>query len=253
MPQDYTSSELMVSAAAREIGDGEVVFVGMRLPLLAFLVALGSHAPNAVGLFENGVVRNSPAEAPFITMGDPPNVQGALACGGMADVMGLLQAGRVDVGLIGGAEVDAYGNLNTTQVEADGRLIRLAGSGGGADIASLAGRLLILMPHEKRRFKKRLSYLTSPGHGQGPDWRREQGLPGGGPAVIITNLCLFRFDPATARARVASLHPGVGLDSVRAQTGFDFEPAPDLTSTPPPTAAELELIRRYDPEGFWTR
>jgi glutaconate CoA-transferase subunit B len=249
----YTPSELMVCAAAREIKDRERVFVGMRLPLLAFLVALGSHAPRAVGLFENGLVRTSPAEASFITMGDPPNVHGALSCGSTYEVMGLLQSGRVDVGLIGGAEVDAYGNLNTTQVEAEGRIIRLPGSGGGADIASLAGRILILMPHEKRRFKEKIAYLTSPGFGTGPNWRAEQGLLGGGPAAIITNLCIFRFDPATARAYVASLHPGIGLDQVKEATGFEIQPGPKPALTLPPTQEELALIRRYDPEGFWTR
>ena len=243
----------MVCAAAREIADGERVFVGMRLPLLAFLVALGTHAPRAVGLFENGVVRTSPAEAPFITMGDPPNVCGALMCGPMKETMGLLQSGRVEVGLVGGAEVDAYGNLNTTWVEAKGRRLRLPGSGGGADIASLAGRLLILMPHEKRRFKEKITHLTSPGFGAGPSWRAEQGLAGGGPAVIITNLCLFRFDSRTARAFTASLHPGVSLEMVRESTGFDLPFGPKPRITPTPTSAELALIRRHDPDGFWTR
>jgi len=253
VPFDYTPSELMVCAAAREIKNGDRVFVGMRLPLLAFLVALGSHAPKAVGLFENGVIRTTPAEAPFITMGDPPNVQGALSCGSMAAVMDLLQSGRVDLGLIGGAEVDPHGNLNTTKVQAGERTIRLPGSGGGADIASLANRLLILMPHERRRFKSELSYLTSPGFGSGKGWREEQGLRGGGPKAIITNLCIFDFDPLTARARLASLHPGVRLEEVRERTGFEVEVSPDLITTPPPNAKELELIRRYDPEGFWTR
>lgn len=253
MSLDYTSSEMMVCAAAREIDEGERVFVGMRLPLLAFLVALGTHAPKATGIFENGVIRNTPPESPFVTMGDPPNVQGAVSCGSMSEVMGLLQSGRVEVGLIGGAEVDIFGNLNTTLVESGEKAIRLPGSGGGADIACLAGRLIILLPHEKRRFKPTLNYLTSPGFGDGPAWRESKGLIGGGPRAIITNLCIFDFDPDTSKARVKTLHPGVGIDQVRERTGFEVDCRQDMGTTPPPTEEELALIRKYDPEGFWTR
>src|SRR5439155_181162 len=131
----YTRRELMVVAAAREIRDGEVVFVGMRLPLLGFGLAKATHAPNAVGLFENGVIRDRPAEAFIYTMGDPPNIAGAVACLGLNDVMSLLQQGRVDVGFIGGAEIDPQGNLNTTRTSSGGLLVRLPGSGGGGDIA----------------------------------------------------------------------------------------------------------------------
>ena len=253
MAFSYTPSEMMVCAAAREIRDGERIFVGMRLPLLAFLVALGTHAPRATGIFENGVIRNTPAEAPYVTMGDPPNVQGSVSCGSMSEVMGLLQSGRIGVGLVGGAEVDIFGNLNTTLVESGEKTIRLPGSGGGADIACLAGRLIILLPHEKRRFKPRINYLTSPGFGTGPGWRESQGLMGGGPETIITNLCIFDFNPETCRARVKTLHPGVDLDKVRDRTGFEIHTRSDLTTTPPPQEKELELIRKYDPEGFWTR
>ncbi len=251
-PAGYTAKELMVAAAAREIKDGELVFVGMRLPLLAYLVARASHAPRAVGLFENGVIRNTPAEAPFVTMGDPPNVHGAMLCGSMTDTMGLLQAGRVAVGMIGGAEIDAYGNLNTTWVGDKDRPVRLPGSGGAADIASLAGRLVVIMAHEKRRFVERVGYVTSPGHGDGPGWRRRVGLIGGGPAAVVTDLCVLRFNQSTARAEVASLHPGVDLDTVRAKTGFRLEAGPNIPTTEPPTTEELKLIRSYDPQGFWT-
>src|SRR5438067_9933408 len=138
----YTLSELMVCAATREIGDGELVFVGMRLPLIAFVVAKKTHAPNAIGLFENGVVRSTPAAELIYTMADPPNILGATQCGEMMDVMSLLQSGRVHLGFLGAAEVDRYGNLNSTQVVSAGRLIRLPGSGGACDIASLAQRFV---------------------------------------------------------------------------------------------------------------
>jgi glutaconate CoA-transferase subunit B len=253
MAPDYSAGELMVAAAAREIRDGEVVFVGMRLPLLAFCLARAAHAPRAVGLFENGVVRDSPALAFLVTMSDGPNVVGALWCTEMREIMGLLQAGRVDLGFIGGAQIDRHGNLNTTWVGPPGRASRLPGSGGGGDIASLARRHIVIMAHERRRFVERVDYVTSPGFGDGGDWRRRVGLPGGGPSAVITTLGLFRFDPTTREMVLASAHPGVTVADVRAQTGWPLGTTPDVAETPPPTAEELAVIRRFDPEGFWTR
>ena len=231
----------MVVAAAREIQDGEVVFVGMRLPLLGFGLAKATHAPRAVGLFENGIIRDRPAEDFIYTMGDPPNVAGALACVGLLDVMSLLQQGRVDVGFIGGAEVDPLGNLNTTWA-GDGARVRLPGSGGGQDIASLSQRTVLIMEHEPRRFRERVAYVTSPGHFPG---RRR-----GGPATLITTLGVF--DLRQGRFRVKSLHPGVSLEQVRSATGFAVESAADPAVTEPPGDEELVYIRRADPQGFWT-
>ena len=153
--------ELMVAVAAREIKNTDVVFVGMRLPLLAFFLAKATHAPDAVGLFENGLIRDEPASGFIVTMCDPPNITGALACTSLRDVMGYLQQGRVSLGFIGGAQVDEFGNLNTTRVGQN----RLPGSGGGGDIASLAGRLTIIMKHQRRRFVPKVDYITSPGFG----------------------------------------------------------------------------------------
>jgi glutaconate CoA-transferase subunit B len=252
MAPDYTPGELMVAAAAREIRDGEVVFVGMRLPLLAFCLARTTHAPRAVGLFENGVVRDSPPLAFLVTMSDGPNVTGALWCTEMREIMGLLQAGRVDLGFIGGAQIDRHGNLNTSSVGPPGRVTRLPGSGGGGDIAALARRHVIIMAHERRRFVERVDYVTSPGFGEGGDWRARVGLPGGGPAAVITTLGLFRFDPASGEMLLASTHPGVTAAEVRAQTGWALRTAAAVAATPPPTPEELAAIRRFDPEGFWT-
>src|SRR3989442_4176214 len=136
MTSRYTRRELMVVAAAREIRDHEVVFVGMRLPLLGFGLAKATHAPDAVGLFENGVIRDRPAETFIYTMGDPPNIVGAVACLGLVDVMSLLQQGRVDVGFIGGAEIDPLGNLNTTRTSSSGALTRLPRTGGPGGMPS---------------------------------------------------------------------------------------------------------------------
>ena len=242
----------MVAAAAREIRDGEVVFVGMRLPLLAFCLARSTHAPAAIGVFENGVVRDDPPLDFLVTMSDGPNVTGALWCGEMREVMGLLQAGRVALGFIGGAQIDRFGNLNTSYVGAAGGGMRLPGSGGGADIACLARRHVVIMAHERRRFVARVDHVTSPGHGEGGDWRQRVGLPGGGPAAVITTLGVFDFDPVSREMRLRHVHPGVTPAEVQAQTGWSLRLAPDLAETEPPGAGELAVIRRFDPRGFWT-
>jgi len=251
---NYTPQELMVAAAAREIRDGEIVFVGMRLPLIAFALARETHAPTAVGLFELGVVREAPAPELLYTMGDPPNIAGATWCAHMIDLMGLMQAGAVHAGFIGGAEIDRYGNLNTSYIGTpQAPQVKLPGSGGAADIASLAQRLLIIMPHERRRFVERVGYITSPGYGDGPGWRERVGLLRGGPAAVITTLGVLGFDPATREAVLRSFHPRQSVESLRANTGWQLQIAPDVHETPAPTVAELAIIRRYDPAGFWTR
>ena len=252
---DYTAQELMVAVAAREIADGELVFVGMRLPVLAFAVARSTHAPSALGLYEVGLLRAAPAEAFLGTMGDPPNVVGALWATRMSNVMALMAQGLVDLGFIGGAEVDRFGNLNTSYIGDFRRPpVKLPGSGGGADIAILSRRWVTLMSHERRRLVERVSYVTSPGHGDGtPGWRARTGLPGGGPAAIVTTLGVLRFPPEGGEAVLASVHPGHSAAEVRAETGWDLRVAPEVAETPAPTEEELRQIRRFDPDGFWTR
>jgi glutaconate CoA-transferase subunit B len=254
MAPDYTARELMVIAAGREIRDGEVVFVGMRLPLVAFAFAKRTHAPGAVGLFESGIVRDAPAAETLMTMSDTPNLQGALWSTSLLSLMGLLQQGTVDLGFIGGAEIDRFGNLNTSYIGDPARpTVRLPGSGGGADIASLAKRFVVIMPHERHRFTSRVGFITSPGHGDGGDWRRRSGLPGGGPAAVITTLGVFRFAGDTREMELASWHPGESPERVRAETGWDLRVAAGARETPTPTAEELAIVRACDPEGFWTR
>ncbi|HEV2356933.1 MAG TPA: CoA-transferase [bacterium] len=247
-----TARQVMVVAAAREIRDGEVVFVGMRLPLLGFALAKATHAPRAVGLFENGVVRDTPPAGALITMGDPPNIVGAVMCTTLLEVMGHLARGRVDVGFLGGAQVDRFGNLNTTWVEERGRRVRLPGSGGAADIAALSRRTVVIMQHERRRFPERVGYLTSPGYGGGGGWREEVGLARGGPARVITSLAVLGFASGSHEMVLESVHPGVTVEDVRAQTGWDLAVAPRLETTPAPTAEELAVLRRFDPAGTWT-
>ena len=282
----YTLGELMVAAAAREIRDREVVFVGMRLPLIAFVVAKMTHAPNAVGLFENGVIRATPAAELIYTMADPPNILGATQCFDMLSVMSLLQSGRVHLGFLGAAEVDRFGNLNSSQVGGVSRtfvgghglsradngantngalapgangerpmaksgVTRLPGSGGACDIASLAQRFVVLLEHSKRRLPQRVSYVTSPGYGDGLGWRERVGLPRGGPSAVITTKCVLRFSN-DGEAFLSTVHPGVSVDDVVANTGWKLRVADNVTDTPPPSEAELRAIREYDAQGFWT-
>jgi len=253
MTADVTPGEIMVAQAAGEIRDGERVFVGMRLPLIAFVVAKRTHAPSAVGLFELGIVRDEPAPELLYTMGDPPNVRGATWCARTVDVMGLLARGEVDAGFIGGAEVDRHGNLNTTAIGADRAhpTVQLPGSGGGADIASLAKRLIVIMPHDKRRLRERVDFITSPGHGDGPGWRERVGLPRGGPSALITTLGVFRF--VMGEAVLVSYHPGASVERVRTETGWDLRVARDVHETEMPSHTILTIIREHDPQGFWTR
>jgi glutaconate CoA-transferase subunit B len=248
---NYTLSELMVCSAAREIRDGELVFVGMRLPLIAFVVAKRTHAPNAIGLFENGVIRSTPARELIYTMADPPNILGATQCLDMLGVMSLLQSGRVDLGFLGAAEVDRFGNLNSTQVQGEHGMVRLPGSGGACDIASLAHRFVVLLEHKKQRLPERVAFMTSPGNGDGPAWRKRVGLPRGGPSAVITTKAVLRFGK-DGEAYLGSIHPAVERDEVLANTGWKLKVTDPVETTTEPSSAELQAIREYDREGFWT-
>jgi glutaconate CoA-transferase, subunit B len=258
----YTLGELMVASAAREIRDREVVFVGMRLPLIAFVVAKKTHAPNAVGLFENGVIRSTPAPELIYTMADPPNILGATQCLDMLGVMSLLQSGRVQLGFLGAAEVDRFGNLNSTEVRGPKGRVRLPGSGGACDIASLAQRFVVLLEHSKERLPDRVSYVTSPGNGDGPGWRKHVGLARGGPAAVITTKAVLRFGQ-DGEAYLVSAHRNptdrgcgdmaVEVDDIVQNTGWKLRVSNEVIATPEPTAEELKAIREYDRDGFWTK
>jgi glutaconate CoA-transferase subunit B len=157
------------------------------------------------------------------------------------------------LGFLGAAEVDKYGNLNSTQVQGKNGLVRLPGSGGACDIASLAQRFVALLEHARHRLPERVSYITSPGNGEGAGWRNRVGLPRGGPAAVITTKCVLRFaDNDSGEAHLASVHPGVTVDDVLANTGWKLKVADDVKPTPEPTAEELSAIREYDTKGFWT-
>jgi glutaconate CoA-transferase, subunit B len=250
--QVYTPGELMVVSAAREIRDGEVVFVGMRLPLIAFVVAKKTHAPNAVGLFENGVIRSTPSPELIYAMADPANIKNATQCLDMLGVMRLLQSGRVQLGFLGAAEVDRFGNLNSTEVQGAKGMTRLPGSGGACDIASLAHRFVALLEHSRERLPERVSYVTRPGNGNGRGWRQRVGLTRGGPAAVITSKAVLQFGD-DGEAYLSSTHPGVEVEDVLRNTGWTLRVSDEVTSTPEPSAEELKAIREYDKDGFWTK
>ena len=258
---EYTPQELMVVCAARQIHDGEHVFVGMRLPLIAFALAKRTHAPHCMGLFEAGILRDEPAAELLYTMGDAPNITGALWATHTITLMGLMASGEVQLGFIGGAEVDRYGNLNTTAIGDWKRpAVRLPGSGGAADIASLSQRLAIIMQHDRRRLREKVDFVTSPGYGYpgehdpaGTAWRQRVGLPRGGPAALITTLAVFTFDRENGEAMLQSYHPGTTIEQVQEQTGWPLRLATDCAETVPPSAEELRVIREHDPQGKWTR
>jgi len=250
---NYTASQLMVTAAARELADEEVVFVGMRLPILGFLLAKSTHAPNAIGIYELGVVRDTVAPESILTMGDLPNLYRSQWLADTADLMGLLQQGLVDVSFIGGAQVDRFGNLNTTYIGGPEEIAtRLPGSGGACDLASLAKRHIIIMAHQKRRFVPKVDYITSAGYGDGAGWRERVGLLRGGPSTVITTLGILRFDPETREMVLASVHPGVTVEQVLENTGWPLKVADEVTQTPAPTEAELEMLDQFDPHRYWT-
>jgi glutaconate CoA-transferase subunit B len=225
----------------------------MRLPLLGFLLAKSTHAPDALGVYELGIVRDIPAPESLMTMGDLPNLYRAQWLADTADVMGLLQQGGVDVSFIGGAQVDRFGNLNTSYIGGfDTLKTRLPGSGGACDLACLAKRHIIVMNHQKRRFVPRVDYITSPGYGNGSGWREQVGLLRGGPSTVITTLGVLRFDAQTGEMMLSSIHPHIDVDQVLQNTGWQLKVSDNLDRTPAPTQKELKMIRRFDPEGYWT-
>ncbi len=247
---DHTRQEIMAVAAARELQDGEVAFIGTGLPMIAAYLAKFTHAPGLTLIFESGVIGAQPRGL-AIGVGDFKLVSHCQKATSLYYALSLLQAGRVDVGFLGAAEIDPYGNINTTVIgDYERPTVRLPGSGGANDIASLARRVILIVMHQRRKFVEKLHYLTTPGYLDGGDARRRAGLVGGGPSRLITDLAVLGFDPASKRMRVESLHPGVSLEEVRANTGFELLASPGLPTTPAPTPEQVRLLReQIDPEG----
>ena len=246
--------EFMVTAAAREIGDGDAIFVGTGLPMVAAYLARATHAPNVTLLFEAGIIDPDPRHL-ALGVGDFRLMCGASSVAGLYDVLGLLQKGSVDIGFLGAAEVDVFGNINSTIIGGDYHhpSKRLPGSGGANDIASSARSTVVLCLNRPERLVPHVRYVTSPGYLTGGTSRTRSGLRSGGPRAIITDLAVFRFDRATGRAFVGSIHPGVAPRDLIAQTGFEIWVPDDVARTVEPEAETLELLRRMDPSGIYLR
>lgn len=238
----YTASELMVCAAARTLVDRQTVFVGIGLPNQACNLARRLHAPELLMIYESGAVGAVPERLP-VSIGDPSLVTGALAVVSMGDVFWrLLQGGRIDVGFLQGAEIDRFGNLNTTVIGDYAQpQVRLPGSGGACEIAILAREVVVVMPQTRRSFPQRVGFVTSPGHLDGGDARRRAGYPGAGPTRVVTDLGTYHFD--AGEMVLASVHPGVSVEQVLAATGWELRVDDPLPVTSPPSQAELAALR----------
>ena len=250
--RSYSDTELLAVLSARNLKDGQVVFAGIGIPLLAACLAQRSHCPSLTILFEGGVVGASvqPGKLPPST-NDQRGARRANMVMGSTEVLLLMQRGYVDVGFMGGAQIDQYGNLNSSVVNArnDRKEIRLPGTGGGNDIASLTN-LIVAMKHEKRRFVERVDFITSPGWLSGGETRSDSGLSHGGTLRVITELAVFGFNRGTRRMTVNELNPGVALKKVQENTGFELIGGQDLPVNEPPSELELSTLRDLDPEGL---
>lgn len=250
---NYTASEMLAILSARQLRDGQVVFAGIGVPLLAATLAQRTRCPALTILFEGGVIGAfvEPGKLPPST-NDQRCTKRANMVLGSADVLLLLQRGYVDVGFMGGAQIDQYGNLNSSFIGDPAKpKTRLPGTGGGNDISSLTN-MIVAMKHEKRRFVENVDFITSPGFIRGGDTRRESGLPAGGMFRVITELAVFGFDDTSKRMKVLALNPGVSREEVQDNTGFTLQFDDRTEVTPPPTEHELQTLRLLDPERLFT-
>jgi glutaconate CoA-transferase, subunit B len=248
----HTAGELLAILSARQLEDGQVVFAGVGVPLLAATLAQRLHCPGLTILFEGGVIGAliEPGKLPPSTNDQRCTVRANMVLGS-ADVLLLLQRGYVDVGFMGGAQIDQYGNLNSSFIgDPKKPKTRLPGTGGGNDISSLT-KMIVTMKHEKRRFVENVDFITSPGWLKGNKSRAEAGLPMGGMYRVVTELAVFGFDDETRRLTVLALNPGITREQVQDKTDFKLNYSADLSVTEPPTDHELSTLRALDPDRLY--
>ncbi|HZW03429.1 MAG TPA: CoA-transferase [Anaerolineaceae bacterium] len=248
----YNATELMIVNAARLLRDGDVVFVGVGIPNLACNLARRTHAPGMVMIYEAGVIGARPARLP-LSIGDPTLVSGATAVCSMYDIFSLyLQRGNVDVGFLGGAQIDRYGNINATVIgDYHQPKTRLPGSGGSMEIAAWANRCYIITPHQKRRFPEKVDFRTSAGFLGGAGEREAAGVRGRGPQAVVTHLGIMAPDEC-GELTLTHVHPGIQVEQVQANTGWPLKAAGTLQVTEPPTAEELRILREeLDPQRIY--
>jgi len=251
MNQDYTPTELLAYVAAGLLEDGKSVFVGTGLPMIAAMLAQRTHATNLLIIFEAGGIGPQVPVLP-ISVGDSRTFYRAAAASSMHDVMSASQAGYLDYGFLGAAQIDPYGNLNTTVIGEWSRpKVRLPGSGGANDVGSLCWRTIIVMRQDERRFVEHLDFLTTPGYLDGPGARARAGLPAGsGPYRVITQLGVYGFDEQSRRMTLLATHPGVTVDEVQANSGFELILPAEVRTTEPPPPQVRRILRKIDPTGM---
>lgn len=257
---DYTAQEIIVVAGAKCLEDNKIVFVGTGLPMVASLLAIKTHAPGLIPVFEAGAVGPPLRHGLPISVGDSKTFTGASYVKGLNGAFELTQRGFADFGFIGGAEVDMYGNLNSTMMGDfpagyQKPKVRLPGSGGASDMAASCERTILIVPHDKKKFNEKLSYVTSPGHLDGsPNARYKAGMQGKGPYRLITTKGIFDFDETTKRMRILFTFPGETVQSIQDNTGFELLVAPNVKEFAAPTVEEIRLIREEcDPTGVFVK
>ena len=241
---NYTSPEMMTVAAARALRNDDICFVGIGLPSAACNLARLTHAPSVTLIYESGTLETRPAALP-LSIGDGELCETALTTVSVPEVFRYwLQGGRISVGFLSGAQVDRFGNLNSTVIGGYAHpKVRLPGSGGATEIGTSCGQIFIVMRQNARSFVAQLDFLTTLGHGRTGRERRELGIPTKGPTLLVTDLCIMRPEPESNEMVVTSVHPGVTCEQVRSATGWDVRCAPALEETAPPEAGELEVLR----------
>lgn len=250
----YSPAELLTINAARLLLDGDVVFVGVGLPNLACNLAMRTHAPNLLMIYEAGVIGAQPARLP-LSIGDPTLVSGATAVCSMYDIFALyLQRGNVDVGFMGGAQIDRYANINATVIgDYQNPKVRLPGSGGSKEIAAWANRCYMITFHQKRRFPERVDFCTSAGFLDGKASRDKEGLRGSGPKAVVTDIGIMEPDQS-GELVLTALHPSATIEDAKANTGWDLKVASNLRITDPPNQEELRILREeLDPQGIYIK
>lgn len=241
---DFTTDEMMTVAASRELKDGVVCFVGIGLPSEATNLARATHAPNCILIYESGTIGAKPDVLP-LSIGDGVLAEHADSVVSVPEIFNYwLQAGRVDVGFLGAAQMDRYGNINTTVVGPyESPKVRLPGAGGAPEIAASATEVIVILRQNPRAFVEELAFVTSVGHYHGGESRKELGYPGAGVTMVVTELGILRPDPKTKELTMSALHPGATVKQAREATRWELRVAEDLAETDPPAEDELRILR----------
>lgn len=247
-----TQTEKMIVAASRILPKEAAVYVGTGMPLLASVLALNTSSPDLLLVYEGGGVGGKPTGRLPIQVSESLTYENGVTVGSMDYVMSLAQAGWIQYGFLGGAQIDQYGNLNTTVIgDWEQPKVRLPGSGGGADIASLCEKTIILMHQDRRKFVEKLDFLTSPGYFTGPGEREKIGLPvNTGPYRVVTQIGVYGFDEDTKKMTLLQLFEGYTLDDVHENSSFEIQIADDWEYIPLPTTGELSALQALDPDGI---